>query len=122
MILWLDDERDPRQHGYIGAYWAKTYEQAIEMLSTGKVELASLDHDIGACADCIAKGLHIGDMKTAETTFYNRCPHAKNGYDVVSWMKENNVWPPKGVRVHSMNPLEGDRMRQAINAHYQAIG
>jgi hypothetical protein len=81
MNLWLDDVRDPCKHGAIGFDWAKTYDEAITALKRGDIEFASLDHDIGACADCTAKMLHIGDMLTPETTFYNRCPHEKTGYD-----------------------------------------
>jgi hypothetical protein len=119
MILWLDDVRDPVQHGFIGAEWAKTYYEAVDLLLTGEVTRASLDHDIGACPDCVEKLLHIGDMTTPETTFYNKCPHAKTGYDLVCWMEENNVWPKYGVSVHSMNPVGRARMQQVIDAHYK---
>ena len=119
MRLFLDDVRIPAQHGFIGAEWAKTYDEAIAMLKTGKVTFASLDHDIGACADCVEKNLHVGDMLTPETTFYNRCPHEKTGYDVVCWMEENHVWPPEGVRVHSANPVGRARMQQVIDKHYR---
>lgn len=118
MRLFLDDCREPWRHGFIGAEWAKTYDEAIAMLRTGEVTFASLDHDIGACADCTEKMLHVGDMLTPETTFYNRCPHEKTGYDVVCWMEENNVWPIDGVLVHSANPVGAARMRQVINKHY----
>ena len=119
MTLWLDDVRDPKQYGFIGATWVKTYDEAIDALKSGKVTRASLDHDIGACAECTEAGLHIGDMKTAETTFYNRCPHAKTGYDLVCWMEENNIWPPEGTRVHSANPVGRARMEMVIRKHYE---
>lgn len=119
MFLWLDDLRDPRKHGIFNAAWATTYEQAVEMLATGDVTFASLDHDLGACEECVATNAHIGDMKTPETTFYNHCPHAKSGYDVVVWMEENNVWPKNGVIVHSMNPVGKARMQQVIDRHYR---
>lgn len=118
MILWLDDVREPWKHGYGGAIWAKTYDSAVAALQTGDVAFASLDHDIGACEDCVKAGYHIGDMKTSETTFYNRCPHAKSGYDVVCWMEEHDVWPPNGVVVHSMNPVGRARMESVIKQHY----
>jgi hypothetical protein len=117
--MFLDDVREPWKNGFIGAEWAKTYDEAIALLESGKVTFASLDHDIGACADCIAKLKHIGDMLTPETTFYNRCDHAKTGYDVVCWMEEHNVWPPEGVRVHSMNPVGKQRMQVVIDMHYR---
>lgn len=119
MKLWLDDVRDPKVNGAIGFVWAKNYEEAIVFLETGDVTFASLDHDIGACQDCIDKVLHIGDMQTPETTFYNRCPHAKSGYDVVNYLEKNNLWPTDGVAVHSMNPVGRQRMKQVIDKHYR---
>jgi hypothetical protein len=119
MRMWLDDVREPWKHGYIGAEWAKTYDEAIVLLRTGNITFASLDHDIGACEECTAHGYHIGDMKTAETTFYNKCPHAKTGYSVICWMEENNVWPKDGVKVHSMNPVGRQRMQAVIDRHYK---
>jgi hypothetical protein len=119
MRLWLDDVREPWKHGFIAAEWAKDYGQAIAALERGDLTFASLDHDIGACADCTEKLLHVGDMLTPETTFYNKCPHAKTGYDVVCWMEENNVWPRDGVVVHSMNPVGRARMQQVIDKHYR---
>lgn len=120
MKLWLDDVRDPNEHGAIGFTWAKTYAEAIRYLKSGLVTFASLDHDIGACQDCIDHDYHIGDMQTAETTFFNRCPHAESGYNVVCWMEENNVWPIDGTRVHSMNPVGRQRMQQVIDGHYRS--
>lgn len=118
IYLWLDDVRDPAKFGCIGWDWAKSYEEAIAALKTGEVILASLDHDIGACLECTNSNYHIGDMKTVETTFFNRCPHAKSGYDIICYMEEKNIWPVKGVRVHSMNPVGKARMEQVIRHHY----
>jgi hypothetical protein len=81
MYLWLDDLRDPAHHHCEGWTWAKTAEDAIKLLSTGEVEFASLDHDLGSVLD---------------------------GHDVVCWMEEHDVWPSKGVVVHSGN-TEGER-------------
>ena len=46
MKLWLDDIRAPWKFGCIGWTWVKTADEAIELLKTGKVEMASLDHDL----------------------------------------------------------------------------
>jgi len=105
MKLWLDDVREPWKHGCLGWTWAKTAEEAIEFLKTGKVEEASLDHDL-AWEHYPGSGI--------PSTQYT----AKTGYDVVLWMEENNVWPPNGVRVHSMNPVGRAKMEAAINKHY----
>lgn len=120
MILWLDDVRDPMKYGIVGVKWVKNYDEAIAALQSGGITFASLDHDIGACEECTEKLLHIGDMSSPETTFYNRCDHAKNGYDVVCWMEENGVWPINGVVVHSMNPVGRKKMEAVIQKHYRS--
>ena len=101
MKLWLDDIREPWKHGCIGFEWAKTHDEAIAPLKTGKVTFASLDHDLSEMAT-------IGQPARGE----------KTGYDVVLWMEENDVWPEDGVRVHSMNLAGKARMEAAIRRHY----
>ena len=51
MKLWLDDMRDPVDHGHTDAVWVKTAEEAIEILRTGKVRFISFDHDLGTVLD-----------------------------------------------------------------------
>lgn len=102
MTLWLDDVRKPWKHGYIGAEWAKTADEAIALLKTGRVEFASLDHDLSEMAT-------IGVF----------APGEKTGYTVVCWLEEHpEFWPEDGVKVHSMNPAGAKRMRSVIEAHY----
>jgi hypothetical protein len=84
MRVWLDDVREPGQHGWEGATWAKTAQEAIRWLATGEVEAISLDHDLGE-----------GPVGT--------------GYDVVCWMEEQGVWPP-AVYLHTANPVGRARM------------
>ena len=95
--LWLDDVRDPNHYGFIGWTWVKTVEKAIELLESGQVEKASLDHDLSISAS-------LGCAEPKEVT----------GYDLVCWMEKNRVWPKGGVSVHSMNPSGAARMRQVI--------
>lgn len=97
MKLWLDDIRDPSYFGNLNWIWAKTADEAIELLKTGKVIEASLDHDL-----------------TIQQTL-GRNDKEKTGYDVVLWMEENNVYPPNGVKVHSMNPVGRERMEVVLN-------
>lgn len=101
MKLWLDDYRDPVGYQLHGFTWVKTADEAIALLKTGKVKFASLDHDLSE-----------EDIMRTEN-FKER-----TGYDVVCWMEENNVWPPDGVRVHSMNPVGKARMEAVIAKHY----
>jgi hypothetical protein len=52
--LWLNDIRPPWKYGCIGRHWAKTAQEAIDVLKTGKVEEASLDHDLTEFTDARA--------------------------------------------------------------------
>src|ERR1041385_6115403 len=102
--MWLDDIRDPVKFGCIGFNWVKTVDEAIELLKTGEVVFASLDHDLSIEAT-------MGNWKNERT-----------GYDVVLWMEENNVWPEEGVKVHSLNPAGRQRMEAVINKVYGRRG
>lgn len=94
MKLWLDDCRDPREYHDDNWVWAKTAEDTIDILKTGKVEQASLDHDLGLL-DC------------------------GTGYDVILFLEANpEYWPVNGVIVHSRNPVATKRMQTVIERHY----
>ncbi len=99
MKLWLDDVRPPWKHGCVGWEWAKTYDEAIAILKTGRITEADLDHDLSEKAT-------LGDW-TGEWT----------GYDVVCWMRDNNVWPPDGVRIHSVSQDGRRRMQEVLDRH-----
>ncbi len=107
MKLWLDDIREPWKFGCIGWDWAKTADEAINFLKTGRVEIASLDHDLGIEQTLTGmQGLISND-------------NGKSGYDVVCWLEQNpQYWPSKGVKVHSANPAGAQRMRQVIFRYY----
>lgn len=129
MRLWLDDVRKPWEHGALGFEWAKTYQEAIDLLLTRRVTFASLDHDLSEGA---ASGFPYLCRQCGER-FQRRvadCPTCKGGglidsektgYDVVCFLEENPVlWPKDGVVVHSMNPSGALRMRQVIDRHYRS--
>jgi hypothetical protein len=101
MILWLDDIREPWKFGFGGSEWVKTADDAIALLKTGAVTFASLDHDL-----------------SEEATLGTPKPGEKTGYTVVLFMEENDIWPEKGVRVHSLNPAGKAKMEAAILRHY----
>ena len=115
MKLWLDDIRDPAQYAFFGKdnqikggydyTWVKTADEAIELLKTGQVTYASLDHDL-------AWDHYIGKE------YVNGKSPEKTGYDVVLWMQTNNVWPKDGCVVHSMNPVGRKKMQYIIDKHY----
>lgn len=108
MKLWLDDIREPWKFGKLGWTWAKTAEEAINYLRSGKVEEASLDHDL--TAEQMIKGGFLGQVY--------ECGQ-KSGYDVVCWLEEHpEFWPPQGCHVHSANPAGRKRMQQVIDRFY----
>lgn len=111
MKLWLDDIRNPVERGLIGWTWAKTAEEAINLLRTGEVTRASLDHDL--THEQMVRGGFSGQVYE---------DGQRSGYDVVVWLEEHpEYWPPDGVAVHSANPAGASRMRQVINRHYNTI-
>lgn len=111
--LFVDDVR-PAPDGFI---LARTVEEAKVYLEREDIIAVSLDHDMGACPECTAKGEHIGDMSTPETTYMNWCPHASDGYALVMWMIEHHRIPPL-VYVHSMNPVGKARMIAALESRH----
>ena len=118
MNLWLDDVRNPALFGAIGFTWVKTVEEAKAALLTGEVQHASLDHDLGACDDC------MGD-RTAEDWLIQHggmampnCTHFGTGYDLCLWMAETGNWPKEKPTVHSANPVGRERMRGVIDRYF----
>ena len=99
--MFLDDIREPWRVGLIGWTCVRTVEAAIAALKTGKVTQASLDHDM-----TIEQTLGLDDRKPT-------------GYDVVLWMEANNVWPPGGTAVHSLNPTGKAKMERIIDRAYR---
>jgi hypothetical protein len=108
LMLWLDDERNPLKRGLEGWVWVKTVEEAIAVVSSSADEWtdASLDHDLGACDDCLRKA--ESDQQARE------CRHVLNGYAFVRWMIEAGRWPANLPAVHSANPVGAQRMREDI--------
>ena len=101
MKLWLDDVREPWRYGKLGWTWVKTAAEAIELLKTGKVEEASLDHDL-APEHYPWSGVPLDQV-------------LGTGYDVALFLEANpEFYPPGGCKVHSMNPVGKARMEVAL--------
>jgi len=99
IYLWLDDLR-PAPAGWTHV---TTIEAAQELLKTGQVQKASLDHDLGYQLD--GEGI--------EETYF------KTGYDLVKWMAETNTWPKEKPTVHSMNPAGRRNMESTIERYFK---
>ena len=109
---------DVRVCPYVGWVTARTIEAAKKWLKAGAVEHLSLDHDMGACQECIDARRDVGDMLTPETTFVSWCPHAEDGTKLVHWMIETGHWSVIKPTVHSANPVGAARMRGMIDRYW----
>jgi hypothetical protein len=113
-FLWLDDVR-PAPGGWLHV---KTVAEAQKAFADYDVQLASLDHDLGACDEC-SGGLTPEEW--LETHFFEsmpNCTHFGTGYDLCLWMAEHGIWPPVKPTVHSANPVGRDRMRGVIERYF----
>lgn len=96
MLLYLDDVREPAENGFIGATVVRTAADAINLLYSGLVMYASLDHD-------------LMDNHEPEQT----------GMTVLDWLEQNpEFWPPHGVHIHTMNVSKYHVMRGVVYKHY----
>lgn len=97
--LWLDDLR-PIPDGY--DVWAKTADEAIEILKAGDIVHCSLDHDLAE--EHYSQPMGYSDPPLNRSAFKE-----KTGYAVVEWMHETGNWCPD-ISVHTMNPQGGQDM------------
>lgn len=93
MKLWLDDLRTPPDDSWT---WVKTPAEAYAALSTGTVEIASLDHDLGI-DPVLWEDYTTGKVSEDDAEM--------TGYQVALWMAEHDVWPTEAIYCHSANPV-----------------
>jgi hypothetical protein len=97
MRIWLDDERDPK-NAFIQAkfgsksndVWAKTAEEAINLLESKRFIAISFDHDLGT---------------------------EKTGLDVARWIEEhafNRTLNKLDWSIHSMNPVGKENIERTM--------
>ncbi|EJT86038.1 cyclic-phosphate processing receiver domain-containing protein [Pseudomonas asiatica] len=90
MKVCLDDQR-PAPVGWTRAYWP---DEVIRLLRSRKVEVLSLDHDLG------------DDQRGT-------------GYDVITWIEQEvalDRFTPPLILVHSANPVAAQLMRAGIKS------
>lgn len=96
MKIWLDDIREPPKRYESETWaWAKTPQEAIDLLELGTTSFMSFDHDLGLAEDG-------SDM---------------TGYQVALWMAEHEVWPREGCAVHSHNPVGARRICGVVDRY-----
>lgn len=102
MKLWLDDTRPlPTLKPGTISDWvlAHSVNEAIDLMKTGEVTFASLDHDLGIYHDDGGSGIKLLD-----------------------WMAENDIWPRDGISVHSANPVGVKQMVDLIDRYAPYYG
>ena len=91
MKLWIDDIREMPEDFDV---WAKTANEALNILKSGKVTHVSFDHD-------------LGDVMDGDAT----------GYDVAKWVEEqayHGKIDPFTYAVHSANTVGASKIRVAM--------
>lgn len=99
--LWLDDVREAPE----GWTWVKTYEKCLAVLKSEKVEVLSLDNDLGG---------GIGSARFPMFGHGSFDEPEKEGSDVADWLEENSYWP-RVVCVHTANPYARDYIRKVFD-------
>lgn len=121
MNLYLDDVRSPPDDTWTIARTAAT---AKILLATGRVEYATLDHDIGICPTCTPgtfdPEVDIVVMQSLDAACKKgcRCACHETGYDLVKWMAETGNWPKHKPLVHSANPVGRRNMVGMIERYF----
>lgn len=115
MRLWHDDVRPPPDQSWT---WARTNEQAIEVLSRSEpmVREISMDHDLGFHDVEIPE-----DPDEAMDVLTLRGQAEETGLDLVEWMIENERVPEK-ITIHSWNPDGAHRMAMRfVDAGHECV-
>ena len=84
---YLDDIRT----GPDDYYTTSTPREVIDLLRSGQIDEISLDHDLGQ--------------------------YIPTGYDLAKWMIQENLYPNKGINVHSSNPVGSNNIIHLLK-HY----
>lgn len=114
IYLWLDDRR-PAPYGWVGV---TTVAAAQLSLKTGRVDRASLDHDLGACETCMDGRDVKGWLEAHNFQTMPHCEHVGTGYDLCVWMAETGHWPTEKPAVHSANRVGRHRMNGVIARYF----
>lgn len=98
MKLWLDDIRLPPDD----TWWhVRTAEDAMALIRTGAVEVASLDHDLG------------GRLANVGKDMYNYLQ--ATGFQLVLQMQLENVYPKSSITIHSSNLQGAFNMQRVLS-------
>lgn len=100
--VWHDDIRKPPSHEWL---WARTNDEAAQLLRNLDVAEISLDHDLGM----------DGVDPDLPDAIYLKGNSAQTGLDLVDWMVQTGNVPDK-VTIHSWNPAGAQRMLRTLQS------
>lgn len=114
--VYLDDVR-PIPDGWMGVNNIRDVKQ---LLLSERVDYLSLDNDLGGacqnnCWISIADGYN--QMVKQSCVKDCECGCHKDGYKLVLWMIEHDIWPKNKPTVHSHNSIRASYMRQMIDRY-----
>lgn len=104
--LWLDDARTPPDDTWT---WVQTAEEALEILKTGNVTRASLDHDL----ECPVDRSTLNDLVPKSSYF----AHRANGEWLAEQMVKFRAFPSEDCILHSANKDAARRMAMILKDH-----
>lgn len=99
-IIWIDDVRNPPEPLENACDIARTYEEAIQMLSKYKYTDVYLDHDLG--------------------DFSGPGGREMSGYDILLWLvqrKQDHEYVPKNFHILTANPVGRLKFEGVINRY-----
>jgi hypothetical protein len=105
MKLWHDDIRRPPDDSWT---WARTNDEAKEVLKSNRVTECSLDHDLG---------LHMYDPDMQDADLQRGWDTENDGLKLVRWMVERPELVPERITIHSWNPPGAARMAALLAEH-----
>lgn len=100
--LWHDDIRKPPDDSW--TWWARTNEQARQLLVKYHVHEISLDHDLGL------DYIDVDKIQTDDPDLLMGSSPEEDGYDLVKWICERPHLVPGKITIHSWNPIGAKRM------------
>jgi hypothetical protein len=101
-IIWIDDLRHPPASIEANCDIARTYDEAIAMLSKHKYTDLYLDHDLG--------------------DFSGPDGRERTGYDVLMWLverKQEGEYVPLNFHILTANPVGRQKFEGVINRYLQ---
>lgn len=119
--VYLDDVRTPIENGWIVVRNYDEFVQIIKKIGLDKIDIISLDHDLGD----EAMTEYYTNVKRNKKLDYSNISNEKTGMDcckfLVNLSLDTNMNLPQ-IYVHSANPIGSENMISYINNYFLSCG